>query len=117
MADDTLIPIEYLRECFDCDFATGFLTWKHRPREHFVTKRGWSIFNVKYAGKLAGTLHVKGYLVVRLTFNGREFLLGVHRVVFALAHGRWPMYGVDHRNGVRSANNLNNLREATNAQN
>jgi len=54
---DKELPIEFLRECLSYDPETGILTWKERPPEHFVhSSRADGGFNVKYAGKQAGSV-------------------------------------------------------------
>ena len=93
-----------------CNPATGELRWL--PRE--ACDRYDKMFNTKYAGKLAGTsVNVDGYNVLHIK---NEWLL-VHRVVWAMAHGRWPRKDLDHINGDRTDNRLANLREATRLQN
>jgi hypothetical protein len=110
-------PVAYLRECFDCDFKTGVLRWRTRPREHFASARAWKVWNKLYPGRLAGTPKGRGYLSVALVVDGKERRLHVHRVVFALAHGRWPVNQIDHRRGVKAGNGIANLQEATHAEN
>ena len=41
----------------------------------------------------------------------------VHRVIFAMAHGRWPVGHLDHIDGDKLNNRPENLREATRSQN
>ena len=54
-------------------------------------------------GYLRGTLMGKGY--------------PAHRVVWAAYYGNWPVAEIDHKNGVKTDNRIENLREATRAQN
>jgi hypothetical protein len=76
MARDTIIRLAFLRECFECDSATGTLTWKRRPREHFASAWAWGVWNARFAGKPAGHPYVKGYLGVHLTFDGKKHTFG-----------------------------------------
>lgn len=110
------IAIEYLRQCFDVDFDTGRLRWRRRPRDHFLSKRGWNVANAKYAGKSAGSLTPKGYVIVGISIQGKPQLVFAHRIIWALAHGKWPTE-TDHRDGNRSNNSLANLRDATKSEN
>lgn len=113
-----IIPIVYLRECFDFNAEVGTLTWRFRPREHFPTFRAWRIWNGRYADKQVGTLdRVHGYFVFTLTFKGKKHRYSVHRVIWALAHSCWPEHEIDHINGITTDNLLVNLREATRRQN
>ena len=64
------------------------------------------------AGKALGTLTPKGYLLARV--QGQ--LHRVHRLVFLYHHGYMPIQ-VDHIDGNRINNKIENLREATSAQN
>lgn len=84
------VSISYLSECFELDAENGTLYWKERPQYHFTSYRGWNIFNVKYAGKFAGTLNNTGYFRINSVNLGK---LLVHRIIWALVHGYHPNHG------------------------
>lgn len=65
------------------------------------------------AGTFAGSADRHGYLQIEVC----GYPTKVHRVVFAMAHGRWPSCEVDHLNGNKMDNRPENLREATRAIN
>jgi len=66
----------------------------------------------KVRGKLAGSINSKGYR--KIECGGKKY--GAHQIVFALHHGYIPEY-VDHINGDKADNRIENLREATKAEN
>lgn len=105
------ISLEYLQECFVYEGSTGFLFWKQRPLKHFDAPNIHQCFNTKWAGKRAGKLDKAGYYTVRITLEDRSVLFKVHHVVLAL-HGQRVSEGfeVDHRNGSRGDNRVENLR-------
>ena len=106
----------YLRECFDLDAESGVLTWRTRPRHHFVSLRGFRTWNATHAGKQAGIPTVNGYLrtaVCKVRYQ-------VHRIIFAMHHSmelRDVPALLDHINGCRSDNRPANLRPANALQN
>jgi HNH endonuclease len=112
------IPLDYLRACFEVDFAAGTLTWRTRPPDHFsrVNNR-WQAWNTEYSGQIAGAPNGNGYLIIHLTINGKTRKLYVHIIIWALAHGAWPPSKLDHWNGIRNDNRLSNLRLATSGEN
>jgi hypothetical protein len=116
MAIDILIPIPFLRECFDYDQETGVVRWKARPREHFATTRGWNIFNALRAGQPV-TYSPNGYPRARIRYQGRLYGIFVHRIAWALAKGRWPPHEIDHWDHDPANTHLSNLREATPTEN
>ncbi len=113
------LPVQYLRECFDYDPNTGQLMWRIRPEYHFKrTKSRSSVhlaanWNSRFAGRVASSPQRKGYLAVKITHLGicRTFL--AHRVVYALHYGHWPDGVIDHKNGDKSDNRIENLRDAS----
>jgi len=71
-------------------------------------------WNTRYAGKPAMTaLRNTGYLHGRIFDKGYQ----AHRVAWALAHGEWPKGEIDHINGVRTDNRIENLRDIPKAEN
>lgn len=58
-------------------------------------------------GSVAGTIQTDGYRQVSV--RGR--LLLAHRVIWFMHHGTWPEYMIDHINGKRDDNRIENLRD------
>ena len=57
------------------------------------------------------------YLRMQLTVNGREYNFYSHHVVWAWHNGRFPTLQIDHINGKRFDNRIENLREVTQSEN
>ena len=64
-------------------------------------------------GTPSGAVGSKGYRQVN--FRGRT--LQVHRVVWALHYGTWPKLEIDHIDGNKLNNRIENLREVTHRDN
>ena len=54
-----------------------------------------------------------GYLIMSFAFKGKRYCTNLHRIVWALCHNRMPMLTVDHINGNRLDNHIENLREVS----
>lgn len=93
MTKDLPTP-EELRNAFDYDPETGHIKPKGSTR---------------YSAIRDGKAEYAGYVSVRL--NGRQYQ--AHRVIWAMAHGKWPDGVIDHINGIRSDNRLDNLRDVS----
>ena len=104
---------KYLLECLKYDPENGYVYWKWRPREHFKSTANYNNFIKNRANKIISNKHRDGYL--RLKLDGVEYRL--HRVIWKLYHGEDPKYFIDHINGVRDDNRIENLREATSIEN
>jgi hypothetical protein len=70
-------------------------------------------FHVSKIGTRAGSVDSKGYR--RIKINGK--LYKEHRLVWLWYNGYLPTKDIDHKNGIRDDNRIDNLREATNAEN
>lgn len=108
-----------LRQLLRYEPETGKLFWRERKpfwfrgmkRSELTICLAW---NVKYAGKEAMTYTTSyGYL------SGAVFEHGLqsHRVIWAIFYGRWPKDQIDHINGNRTDNRIENLREVSSLRN
>ena len=95
-----LPSLELLNELFTYDSETGVLTWKKE-----VSRK-------RVAGKEAGTVHGEGYRTVGIDYR-RYF---VHRIIWKLVTGDDPDE-IDHIDGNRSNNKINNLRSVCRKEN
>lgn len=120
MAASRLPSISDLCKLIDIDPETGEMTWAERPVSWFspagrVSAQGRAnMWNGHNAGKPCfNTLRADGYL--RGSFRGKEIL--THRLIWAMHYGAWPEMDIDHINGDRADNRLQNLRLASRGQN
>lgn len=96
------ISVETLRALLSYDSCTGAFVW--RPRDHDKS------FTTRWAGKAAFTSdNGKGYLTTMVM--GRR--VTAHTAAFAIHYGRAPQGEIDHINGDRSDNRIDNLREVS----
>ena len=82
------------------NYVDGNLIWKKNMSD-----------KVK-VGDIAGTLKKNGY--IQIVFNKKSYL--AHRLIYILHNGNIPKF-IDHINGIRNDNRIENLRGCTQHQN
>lgn len=107
MTEKTLPTPEYLRKRLRYEPETGKLFWLDCDE----MPNSW---RARWVGKEAFTSDDgHGYrcgTIIGLPFKA-------HRVVWAIHFNFWPVDQIDHINGARSDNRINNLRAASNQEN
>ena len=93
------------------EYKDGVLYWKERPRSDFKSNGSHIQWNERYAKQVAGSI-VGKYANVSINKIRHQ----VHRIVFLMQHGYLPEI-VDHIDGNRQNNKIENLRSATHTQN
>ena len=110
---EALLPFELANEYWNYNPETGVFIRKWRDRKHFKSDRSWKRWNTIYAGKIAGCDRDDEYRAIEV--NGNKYL--AHRLAWLLHDGEWPEDQIDHINNDPANNRIENLREATHAQN
>lgn len=80
---------------------TGVFTWKVSPGPTDV------------AGNVAGHLNDEGYIIISIGYKNYK----AHRLAWLCTYGELPSSMLDHINGNRSDNRIENLRQVTNCVN
>lgn len=118
MAGSKLPTPDRIRQLVQFDPETT--TFTHLPRVPSDFPEGprqevqCRIWNTRYAGKPALASKDKhGYLVGCMD----NYPVKTHRVLWAYIHGAWPDGDLDHINGDKADNRLENLRVVTHAEN
>lgn len=65
---------------------------------------------------MKGYYDTRGYLNINLRMGGHRVVVRLHQVVWVLNHSRLPVM-IDHINGDRRENRIENLREVNNSEN
>lgn len=93
---ETVEALLWAKETYE--YRDGALYWKEKVSKKVVV------------GNRAGCLNVyTGYRDVRI--YGVRFK--EHRVVWAILNGEWPKHEIDHVNGIKDDNRIENLRDVT----
>ena len=108
--DRPILSQEYVKSRFE--YKDGNLYKKQMKRDS-ARKNQW---NAKHAGKKLGCLDSQGYISTCLSIDGKGWYFSLHRLIFLYHHGYNPKY-VDHIDGNRSNNLIENLREVTKVEN
>lgn len=89
---------EELNELFDYHPVTGILYWKN---------------HIRMKGKEAGGVDNSGYIRVRI--KNKKYL--IHRIIWTIVHGDIDGGEIDHINGNKSDNRIDNLRLCSRSEN
>jgi len=95
------LTVERLREVLDYDPSTGVFIWLISPAARAPV------------GAVAGCPKPDGYRQIQV--DGVNYR--AHRLAWLWVHGVWPSGVLDHKDGYRDNNAINNLRPATLSQN
>ena len=85
---------ERLKEVLSYDEMSGWFTWKEGTARQFKRAGGYQNDNYR-----------------AITVDGISYF--EHRLVWLYVHGRWPYFEIDHLNGQKDDNRLENLRDVT----
>jgi hypothetical protein len=98
---------EFLLENLRYDKKSSNLFWKKQ------SNRGM----YRNLTKPLGRLSTSGYKVFSFKFKKKSITLSVHRVIWFLNHGVWPVEEIDHIDNNKVNNKIDNLREVSSSEN
>jgi hypothetical protein len=106
MSKKDLPSPEYLRQRLTYEPETGRLIWKNNPS---FSKR----WNSRFPENEAGTINPRGYLRVSID----NWVYQAHRIIWAIHYGEWADGEIDHIDGNKVNNRIDNLRMVDRVEN
>ena len=80
--------------------------------------RSGRLTSSRYGMAIRGKKHgKKGYLAVNCRIGKKLVVVYLHHAVWAVCKGRWPKQQLDHINGNKHDNRIENLREVSQSEN
>ena len=119
MSNENKYGQELLLQCLTYDKETGLLYHNpDRPKDTFSTQVGYSSWKTRFSGNIVSYTNPMGYVIVQLQLLGKRRQMFAHRVIWCMNYGPIPdgMY-IDHINGNKADNRLENLRVVPHADN
>ncbi len=95
-----------VEELLNYNPESGQLIWREKTETSCPDDKSRKWWNARYAGTVAGSMDEFGYIRVRIV--GKRYR--AHRLIWLLTHGVEPQC-IDHIDGNRANNRLNNLRD------
>ena len=95
-----MITQKQLKKILNYNQKTGEFIWNIACKGHFAFSK-------------AGTIHIKGYIRIRIT--GKSYL--AHRLAWLYVYGKWPIGVIDHIDHNKQNNRIKNLRDTSYAVN
>lgn len=106
------ITAEQAKELVEYNPSNGKMYWKPRTEKHIKKPCSLKSWNTRYSGKEIKTVDGKGY--IHCLIFGKFYR--THRLAWLISYGHWPDF-IDHKDGDRANNRLENLASVTIQQN
>jgi len=108
---------EHIKRRLAYNPETGEIYNKFISESEIYTKKFVEWFNKNRAGKVHKRKDSYGYIQIWFAKKGKNSVVLGHRIAWLLYYGDWPTKTIDHINGVRDDNRIENLQEVSHKEN